>query len=247
VTIAARRKDVLETAAEMLRAEIPGATVTTAVSDVLVEEQVQSAVEAATAGSGRLDVAVANAGSGALAPFLEASIDAWRYACNLNVIANAMLFKHAGRAMKQHGGSIVAISSVQGSVIARYMAPYTVTKAALEWLARCAALELAPHRIRVNAIQVGYVPSEGTSMAFDETDVGRLIELTPLGRAGTGEEVGEAIVYLSADSGSWVTGQVFAVDGGMTLPEGPEYERLCRRALGDALMDRCQAPARSSV
>ncbi len=243
VTMAARRRDVLEDAAEALRGEIPGAEIATAVCDITVEEQVAAAVEVAADGDGRLDVAVANAGSGAPGPLLEASPDAWRFACDLNIIGNAMVIKHAGRAMKQRGGSIVAISSVQGFKIARYMAPYTVTKAALESLVRCAAVELAPYRIRVNCIQPGYVPSEGTALAFDEEDVRGLVDLTPLGRPGAAEEIGEAVVYFSASSGAWVTGQVLAVDGGMTLPEGPAYEKLCRRIYGDELMDRCVGPA----
>ncbi len=243
LTIAARRQEVLEQAAAALRKEIPGAQVVTAVCDIMVEEQVQAAIETAADGDGQLDVVVSNAGSGAPGPILESSSDAWRYACDLNVVANAMIIKHAGRAMKQSGGSIVAISSVQGFKIARYMAPYTVTKAALESLVRCAALELAPYRIRVNCIRPGYVPSEGTALAFDEADARELVDITPLGRPGTGEEIGEACVYFSAAAGTWVTGQVLAVDGGMTLPEGPGYEKLCRKIYGDEIMDRCVGPA----
>jgi NAD(P)-dependent dehydrogenase (short-subunit alcohol dehydrogenase family) len=247
VTMAARREEILEKAAEELRKEIPGAEIAIAVCDITIEEQVEAAVQVAADGDGRLDVAVANAGSGAPGPILEASPDAWRFACDLNVIGNAMIMKHAGRSMKERGGSIVAISSVQGFKIARYMAPYTVTKAALESLVRCAALELAPHHIRVNCIQPGYVPSEGTALAFDEAGAQALVDITPLGRPGAAEEVGDAVVYFSAASGAWVTGQVLAVCGGMTLPEGPGYEKLCRQIYGDELMDRCVGPVREST
>jgi NAD(P)-dependent dehydrogenase (short-subunit alcohol dehydrogenase family) len=243
VTMAARREEVLQRSAEALRDEIPGAEVATAVCDITVEEQVAAAVEVASDPEGRLDVAVANAGSGAPGPILELGPDAWRYVSDLNIVGTALTIKHAGRAMKKRGGSIVAISSVEGFKIAMYMAPYTVTKAALESLVRCAALELAPFGIRVNCIRPGYVPTEGAALAFDADDAQELIAITPLGRSGTAEEIGDAILYFAAPSGAWVTGQILAVDGGMALPEGVSFEKLCRRIYGDELMDRCTGPA----
>jgi NAD(P)-dependent dehydrogenase (short-subunit alcohol dehydrogenase family) len=153
-----------------------------------------------------------------------------------------LTIKQAALAMKQCGGSIVAISSVEGFKVAKYMAPYTVTKAAVESLVRCAALELAPFKIRVNAIQPGYVPTEGTALGLDEREAERLVETTPLRRSGRAEEIGDAVVYFSAESGTWVTGQVLAVDGGMVIPEGVSFERLCRNIYGDEVMDRCVGP-----
>ena len=100
--------------------------------------------------------------------------------------------------MQERGGSIVAISSVEGFKVARYMAPYTVTKAAVESLVHCAALELAPFQIRVNCIRPGYVPTEGTALAFDEEEAAQLVEMTPLRRSGSAEEIGDAVVYFSA-------------------------------------------------
>jgi hypothetical protein len=60
---------------------------------------------------------------------------------------------------------------------------------------------------------------------------------------GRAEEIGDAVVYFSAASGTWVTGQVLAVDGGMVIPEGVSFERLCRSIYGDEVMDRCTGPA----
>jgi NAD(P)-dependent dehydrogenase (short-subunit alcohol dehydrogenase family) len=131
---------------------------------------------------------------------------------------------------------------VEAFKVAKYMAPYSVTKAAVEALVRCAALELAPFEIRVNAIQPGYVPTEGTALAFNEEEAEQLVEMTPLRRSGRAEEIGDAVVYFSAESGAWVTGQVLAVDGGMVIPEGVSFEKLCRKIYGDELMDRCVGP-----
>jgi NAD(P)-dependent dehydrogenase (short-subunit alcohol dehydrogenase family) len=239
VTLAARRLEVLEGAADRLRSEIDGARVGVQRCDVTVEEELSAAV-AAAAPDGRLDIAVANAGSGAPGPILALGADPWRFASDLNIVGTALTIKQAALAMRERGGSIVAISSVEGFKIAKYMAPYTVTKAALEALVRCAALELAPFGIRVNCIRPGYVPTEATGLAFDEEEAAELVELTPLRRSGRAEEIGDAVAYFSGESGTWVTGQVLAVDGGMVLPEGVSFEKLCRKLYGDEVMDSCR-------
>ncbi len=242
VTLAARREDVLEKAAARLRSEIAGAEVGVVRCDVTVESEVAAAVAHAAGTGGTLDIAVANAGSGAPGPILALGSEPWRYVFDLNVLGTALTFKHAGLAMRARGGSLVAISSVEGFKIARFMAPYTVSKAAVESLVRCAAVELAPFRIRVNCIQPGYIPTEAIDLAFDAEDKEHLVEITPLGRPGQAEEIGDAVVYFAEDSGAWVTGQVLAVDGGMALPEGVSFEKLCRKIYGDALMDECVGP-----
>lgn len=244
VTMAARRVDVLEETAARLRAEIPGARVGFQPCDVTVEADLAAAVAAAAGADGQLDIAVANAGSASPGPILELGSEAWRYATDLNVLGTALTIKQAALAMRERGGSIVAISSVEALKVARYLATYTVTKAALEALVHCAAVELAPFNIRVNCIRPGYVPTEGTAMAFDDAEAAQLVAQTPLRRSGRAEEIGAAVAYFSAESGSWVTGQILAVDGGMALPEGVSFEKLCRRMYGDEVMDRCAGPPR---
>jgi NAD(P)-dependent dehydrogenase (short-subunit alcohol dehydrogenase family) len=241
VTLAGRRVDVLEDAAKGLRRAITDADVRTHVCDVTIEEQVEAA-SAAASDDGRLDIAVANAGSGAPGPILALTADPWRFVNDLNILGTALTIKHAALRMREAGGSIVAISSAEGFKLARYMAPYTVSKAAVESLVRCAAIELAPFEIRVNCIQPGYVPTDATALAFDEDDAVDLVAKTPLGRSGEAREIGDAVVYFSAQSGAWVTGQVLAGDGGVTLPEGVSLEKLCRELYGDELMDDCIGP-----
>jgi NAD(P)-dependent dehydrogenase (short-subunit alcohol dehydrogenase family) len=242
VTLAARRSDVLEGTAEQLRGEIDGASVETASCDVTKEEELSAAVARAAGADGRLDIAVANAGSGAPGPILLLGSEPWRFATDLNILGTALTIKHAGLAMKERGGSIVTISSVEGENVAHFMAPYTVTKAAVEALTRCAALELAPFGIRVNCIRPGFVPTEGTDLAFTEDEAVGLVAKTPLGRPGDAEEIGDAVLYFSAESGAWVTGQVLSVCGGMGIPKGVSFERLCRQLYGDEAIEACMGP-----
>ncbi|MFN8626728.1 MAG: SDR family oxidoreductase [Candidatus Binatia bacterium] len=244
VTIVGRRVEVLNGAAERLRKAVPGADVRVQQCDVTVEAEVAAAVRAAAGADGQLDIAVANAGSAAPGPILALTAEHWRYACDLNILGTAFTIKHAALAMQQRGGSIVAISSGAGFKVPKYMATYGVTKAGLEMLVRCAATELAPFKIRVNCVQPGYVPTEGNAQGFDEASENMVIEHTPLARRGTAEDIGDAVVYFSAESGAWVTGQTIAVDGGLNIPVGEDFESLCRRMYGDELMDRCTGPRR---
>lgn len=243
VTIAGRRADVLEDAATRLRAAMPAAEVRVAVCDVTVEEQVENAVRTAADANGRLDIAVANAGTGVPGPILALSAEQWRYACDLNIMGTAFTIKHAALRMREHGGSIVAISSAAGFRIPRYMATYGATKAGLEMLVRCAAVELAPFAIRVNTIRPGFVPTEGALLGFNEDEQQDVIAQTPLDRLGESEDIADAVVYFCTDNAGWVTGQTLSVDGGLDLPRGEDFEGLCRRVYGDALMDSCIGPA----
>ena len=239
VLIVGRRDDVLEEALGRLKAIVPDAKVSAKECDITVEEEVIAAVEAA-AGDGGLDILVANAGSGYPGPILDAPVDAWQFCCELNIVGTATCIKHAGLSMKDHGGgSIITISSVGGSKVEKWMAPYSTTKAGLEMLTRCAALELAPFQIRVNCIAPGYIKTEALADNFSDEFLADLLESTPLGRGGEPEEVGDAIVYLSSDMGKWVTGQVFSVCGGLSIPQGDDFEELNRMMYGDEVMDAC--------
>jgi len=239
VWIVGRRDDVLEEAVGRLNAIVPDARISFQVCDITNEDDVKAAVDAA-AGDGGLDILVANAGSGYPGPILEAPVDAWQFCCELNIVGTATCIKHAGLSMRDHGGgSIITISSVGGSKVEKWMASYSTTKAGLEMLTRCAALELAPFQIRVNCIAPGYIKTEALAENLSEEFLAGLVERTPLGRGGDPEEVGDAIVYLSGDMGKWVTGQVFSVCGGLSIPQGDDFEEINRMMYGDEVMDAC--------
>src|SRR5262249_56997371 len=125
VTIAGRSEDRLAKAAAALRPDVPrGAEVRTAACDVTDAAAVQAAVERA-ASSGRLDIAVANAGGGAVGSVVRMSPDEWRYTVDLNLTGTFLTVKHAGQAMAGAGGGIVAISSIARALTHRSLsAPF---------------------------------------------------------------------------------------------------------------------------
>ncbi|MDH3199349.1 MAG: SDR family oxidoreductase [Myxococcales bacterium] len=242
VLIVGRRDDVLEEALGRLQAVVPEGKASFQACDITNEEDVQAAV-AAAAGDAGLDILVANAGSGYPGPILDAPIDAWQFCCELNIVGTAMCIKHAGLSMKDHGGgSIITISSVAGSKVEKWMAAYSTSKAGLEMLTRCAAVELAPFQIRVNCIAPGYIVTEVTEEHFSEEFRADLVTRTPLGRPGAPEEIGDAVLYFASDTGKWVTGQVLGVCGGLIIPQGDDFEELNRMMYGDEVMDACIGP-----
>ena len=245
VTLAARRADVLEEAATALRAEIPDAQVQAVACDVTQEQQVEAAVAAATGADGALDIAVANAGSAVPGPFLLLDANAWRFCCELNVVGTANTLRQAALAMRGRGGSLVAISTAASAAPEKSMAAYTATKAAVDMLVRCAALELGPWDIRVNAIQPGYVPHETLDAVFPEPLAHDLVARTPLGRPGTPEDIGELVVHLARPESRWITGQVIAVDGGMTVQPIADLTALSEVIYGADRVREALEPARN--
>ena len=239
VTLAARRREVLEQGATQIRADIPGCDVRITECDVTETEQVEAAVALAASPDGRLDIAVANAGSAVPGPFLLLDDEAWRFCCELNIVGTASTFKYAALAMRAHGGSLVAISTAASSAPEVSMAAYTSTKAAVDMMVRAAAWELGAFGIRVNAIQPGYVPTESTEGAFPGFPQSVRVSL------GTPDDIGGLVVHLAEPAGAWITGQVIGVDGGMGVQPMADLSDLSRRIYGDAAVDAALGVARS--
>ena len=235
VTIVGRTAERLEQAAKSLAADTPsGAKVQWEVCDVSNEDSMIAAVEHAAKPTGRLDIAVANAGAGAGGSIFATTVDMWRFTMDTNLTGTFLTVKHAGQAMaKAGGGSIVAISSIAGPLTHRFMSAYCTSKAGLEMLIRCAADELGPLGVRANAVRPGLVP---TDMAMPLTDDQKIVDdyldQMPLHRLGTVEDIAAGVRYLAGPESSWVTGQCFAIDGGHTLRRGPRVESLIERFFG---------------
>jgi NAD(P)-dependent dehydrogenase (short-subunit alcohol dehydrogenase family) len=239
VTIAARRLEVLEEAAESLRKEIDGATLRTARCDTTVEEDVAAAVAVACEASGRLDIAVANAGTLGGGPLLLSDPAEWARVFQVHVVGSMLTMKHAALAMREAGGSIVAISSPTAANLFAFGGPYGPSKAALETLVQSAALELGKLGVRVNAIRAGLVATDlATGLMQRREIMERLEAMAVLRLPGSAEEIGNAVVFLSSPGGSWITGQILNVDGGLSIPQGPSTEAAAREALGAELFDR---------
>lgn len=165
---------------------------------------------------GRVDVLVNNAGQGAeglLALARSEEIDAV-VATNLGLALH--LTQAASRAMlRQGGGCIVNVSSVNGLRGHAGVAVYSATKAALDGLTRSLARELGPRHIRVNSVAPGYFDSPMVE-GLDEAARARIVRRTPLGRLGTVADMSEAVIWLCSPRAAFITGQVLAVDGGLT-------------------------------
>ena len=234
ITIVGRSEERLRAAAEKLKSDAPGgATVDWVACDVTSEDAVAAAVERACRATGRLDIALANAGAGAGGPILSTPVDAWRYTLEVNLTGTFLTVKHAALAMARGGGSIVAISSIAGPLTHRYMAPYCTAKAGLEMLIKVAADELGPLGIRANAVRPGLVPTDMAGPLVDDQSIVRdYLEQMPISRLGTVEDIAAGVRYLAGPESGWVTGQCFAIDGGHTLRRGPKIDSMVERFFG---------------
>jgi len=188
------------------------------VADVGDEAQVVAAVQDAAAQLDGLDVAVVNAGIGGMSPILDLTTDEWDRVMSVNLRGAFVTLRESAREMvaREQPGAIVAVTSVSGFLTDRSMAHYSVSKAGLAALVRVAAREFGPYGIRVN----GVAPGTTDTPMFKATDAlrgyrERVAERSALGRVGTAREVAQAIVGVCTLD--WVTGQILAADGGVSL------------------------------
>ncbi len=230
VTLMGRRATALREARNLLGAhDRHAAGVTTHSGDVTNESHVASAVRAAASPGDHLDVVVCAAGSGAGGgPIAAIELDEWNRCLATNLTGAMLTMKHAVPLMGE-GGSVVALSSIAGVLTHRYMTAYAVSKAGLEMLVRNVADEVGSAGVRVNAIRPGLVPTSLSEPLHSNPGiVDDYLEQMPLGRLGTPGDVAQAVLFLSGSRSSWITGQVFAVDGGHTLRRGPDLRRRTR-------------------
>lgn len=214
VVIAGRRAAPLEETASVSDRIVP------VPADLLLEADLERVIQTAIQRWGRIDVLVNNAGSFVQRPLAEIDQQTVAALFATNVLAPSLLSRAALPALKASQGSIVNISSTFGHKAAPTISHYAASKAALEHLTRCWALELAPYRIRVNAVAPGpteteILTSSGLPAAVIEQIKREESERIPLGRRGTCEDVAAWIVSLSNPAAAWVTGQIVAVDGGL--------------------------------
>ena len=183
-------------------------------ADVTSEDAVQKLVDATVAKFGRLDVMVNNAGIGEKTiPIDQKPAVKWQRVIDTNLTSVFYGIKHAARAMKQSGtgGVIINISSILGSVGLNGAPAYTAAKHGVLGLTKAAALELAPSRIRVVAVQPAFIRTpliEG----MEES----VLPLHPIGRLGESPEVASLVAFLASDEASFLTGAGYLIDGGYT-------------------------------
>jgi NAD(P)-dependent dehydrogenase (short-subunit alcohol dehydrogenase family) len=194
----------------------------TLVADSAVPASAGRIVAAAIEHWGRIDVLVNNTGAGAIATLEEVRIEQIENMLALNVTAPSLLAQAALPYLRQSKGVIINVSSTFGHKPAAGLSHYGASKAALEYLTRSWALELAPD-VRVNAIAPGPTESEaitemmGLSEEQAEAVKAQEAQTIPLKRRGVPEDIGAWIAWLAGPASQWVTGQVIAVDGGLAI------------------------------
>ena len=188
------------------------------VQDLSNISSIETLVNNCVTSSGRLNGFVHCAGIQLIVPLRTLELEEWRRIFAINTEAALMLSKLISnkRFYAGEGGSIVFISSVMASVGSVGSVAYSMSKAALEGIARSLSLELAPRGIRVNCIAPGFVRTpifDKTEKLWDEDTKKYVEDLHPLG-FGTPEDIANAVAYLMADTGRWITGSTLVVDGG---------------------------------
>lgn len=186
--------------------------------DIAREEAVERAMGEVHERLGGLDVAVLNAGVGGFGGLLDMDVADWDRVLGVNLRGTFLCLRAAGRAMvaSGRGGAVVAVSSISGFLADRMMSHYSVSKAGVAELVRVAARELGPFGIRVNAVAPGTTdtPMFAATRRLPGYQA-RVAERAPLGGIGTPDGVAAAVLaMLRLD---WVTGQVLAADGGVSL------------------------------
>jgi len=219
VVMAARTEDQLREVAKSVEAAGRRAVVVPA--DLTDLDVMASLAETAVNELGRLDIVVNNMGGTMPRPLLDTSPRFLEEAFRFNVSAGHALVRAAVPRMLEGdhpGGAIVNISSVMGHVAGRGYLGYGTAKGALEQYTRLASRDLAP-RIRVNAIGVGSTATSALDIVMSSDELRTAMEeATPLRRLGQVEDIAATIVYLTSPAGSYVTGKIIEVDGGLQSP-----------------------------
>ena len=197
-------------------------------TDVMETAQIPALIERAASEFGRIDILVNNAGGVSPRPFIEQSERSWRRHIDLNLVSVLAATSAAVPIMIKggQGGSIITVTSIEASRAAPSYAVYAACKAGLNNFTRTLAVELADHRIRVNAIAPDMTDTPGirgiragpidpsTSIEFTDEQKNAVARRIPLGRPGIDTECGNAAVFLASRMSSYITGIILPVDGG---------------------------------
>jgi NAD(P)-dependent dehydrogenase (short-subunit alcohol dehydrogenase family) len=178
-------------------------------------EDAERVIRATIERLGGLDILVNNAATNPYAgPTIEVDLPRWEKTIEVNLTAPLVWTQLAWqRAMREHGGAVINVSSVGGLATNPILGVYDVTKAALIHLTKQLAAELGPG-VRVNAVAPGLIKTDFARALWEGEGGDRVAEAYPLKRLGEPEDVAAAALYLASEASSWVTGQTLVLDGG---------------------------------
>ena len=219
VVAGGRRADRL---ADVVRAiEASGGHAVAVTGDTREESTGAAWVAAAIEKFGRLDGLVNAAGVIGSGSILDTTPAEWDRVMDSNLRAVFLMIRAASPALIESKGSIVSIASVAGLRPYANLAPYCVSKTGVDMLTQCAALEMAPHGVRVNAVNPGVVVTELHTVAKAVPDYDAFLERSktthPIGRVGRPDEIASLVLYLLSESAGWITGVSYSIDGGRAL------------------------------
>ncbi len=211
-----RNEDAARETEKILRQQ--GSRVLSVQANVGNPKEAESLVQATGREFGKIDILVHNAALGAFKPVFQLRVNQWDLSLDVNAKAFLVLSQSALPWMLKDGGSLIALSSLGSR---RYIPNYGaigISKAALESVVRYLAVELAPKKIRVNAVSGGLVDTDA-SRAFPEQERfwKEVIQRTPAGRIGKPGDLARVVAFLASEDASWIYGQTVIADGGLSL------------------------------
>ena len=219
---------ICESGARIVLADINADGVTTAAEtlgngtvgincDMGDQKQVDALFDQIEAEIGPATILVNNAGIAHPAPFFETKIDQFQSVIDGNLTGTFQAIQRAAKAMvsKRIAGAIVNMSSINAQVAIPSIAAYCASKGGVMQLTKAAALALAPHNIRVNAVGPGSIDTAMMASVNDNPDAMKMVmSRTPLKRIGSPREIGDVVAFLASDKASYITGETIYVDGG---------------------------------
>jgi glucose 1-dehydrogenase len=189
-------------------------------ADVADQSAVQQIVAQTAAEFGSLDLYVSNAAYSDRQLMVDADMDGFRRTIDVSMWGAFYGVRASAQQMilQGGGGSIVVVSSPHAVLAIPTSMAYNMAKAAIDHMSRTAAIELVPHRIRVNIVHPGWIDTPGERKFFTEEQLAEGAKKLPWGRLGRPEEVATAIAYVLSDAAEYMTGSTLTIDGGVSLP-----------------------------